>query len=159
MAVPIIYNYWAILGLDIFAIIFWLTSMSLLADEVAAYSWVATGSGDGSCFYDYAAGEYLCYRKRSVISRRGNAVLTYRNSLAAACGLGGLELYGPSASRVFLIETKTHIFLASSSSSPSCFSASISTATARVAGTAPPGSITRMLPLPRLSPPRRQLMS
>lgn len=92
MTFSTIYNYWAILGLDIFAIVFWIVSLSLLADEIAQYSWVVTDSAGGSyCFYD-DVGEYVCYKKRSVIARHSNAVVTYRNALAAACGLSGLEL-------------------------------------------------------------------
>jgi len=87
------YNYWAILGLDIFAIVFWIISMSLLAWEVAAFSWaVSDYSGYSSCGYD-AYGYYTCDKKRDInLTKRATTdVYTYRNALAAAAGLGGLE--------------------------------------------------------------------
>lgn len=97
-ALPAAYNYWAILGLDVFAIIFWIISMSLLAWEVAAFSWAygygygssSSGSGD-TCYTAY--GYSYCYKKRDVLDKRATTdVYTYRNALAAAAGLGGLEL-------------------------------------------------------------------
>ena len=85
---PVLYNYWAILGLDIFAIIFWLISFALLASEIAPYF----GSYyDTSCTYYYG----YCIKKRSVELEKRYAytnVITYRNALAAASGLGGLNL-------------------------------------------------------------------
>jgi hypothetical protein len=91
-AAPIIYNYWAILGLDIFAIVFWLISFALLASEVAAYQIVTYSAND--CYYSYAG---VCYYKRSralenLAKRATTNVYTYRNAMAAASGLGGLEL-------------------------------------------------------------------
>lgn len=94
IAVPAIYNYWAVLGLDIFACVFWLISFSLLASEVASFSIITYYSSD-SCDGVYYAG--VCYKKRSVevLSKRyaTTNIYTYRNSMAAASGLGGLELY------------------------------------------------------------------
>jgi len=85
-ALPVAYNYWAILGLDIFAIIFWIISMSLLASEVAAYSWALSDDSSTYCVYGY------CYKKRDVLQRRDTTdAYTYRDALAAAAGLGGLE--------------------------------------------------------------------
>ncbi|KUJ20106.1 uncharacterized protein LY89DRAFT_549354, partial [Mollisia scopiformis] len=84
---PVIYNYWAILGLDIFAIIFWVVSFSYLASEVAEYQIVTY---DDTCAYTYYG---YCVKKRGfTLSKRDTTdVYTYRNSMAAACGLGGLE--------------------------------------------------------------------
>jgi len=82
MLVTGLYNYWAILGLDIFAMIFWLISFALLASEVAAFSII-----------DYCYG-YYCYKKRdfSDLSKRATTnPHTYRNAMAAASGLGALE--------------------------------------------------------------------
>lgn len=90
MAVPVIYNYWAVLGLDIFAVVFWIISFSLLASEVAAYG-IVTYNSD-SCDYYYNG---YCYKKRGLnflLKRATTNVYTYRNSMAAASGLGGLEL-------------------------------------------------------------------
>jgi hypothetical protein len=86
----VLYNYWAVLGLDIFAIVFWITSFSLLASEVAAYN-------ISSCDYYYYG---YCYKKRDLnfLPKRyaTTDIVTYRNSMAAASGLGGLELYVPN---------------------------------------------------------------
>lgn len=84
-----IYNYWAILGLDIFAIIFWLVSFAYLASEVAAYQIVTYTDTCTYVYYGY------CLKKRDVdLAKRATTdVYTYRNSMAAASGLGGLELY------------------------------------------------------------------
>jgi hypothetical protein len=85
---PVLYNYWAILGLDIFAIVFWITSFSLLASEVAAYH-IVTYTVDDCAYYYFG----YCVKKRSLEERATGGVYTYRNSMAAASGLGGLELY------------------------------------------------------------------
>lgn len=88
MALKSAYNYWAILGLDIFAIVFWLISFALLASEVAAFLWgYGYSSSTSTCYYGY------CYKKRDIAARATTDLYTYRNSLAAASGLGGLELY------------------------------------------------------------------
>ncbi|KAE8450133.1 hypothetical protein EG329_006914 [Mollisiaceae sp. DMI_Dod_QoI] len=94
---PVIYNYWAFLGLDIFAIIFWLVSFAYLASEVAEYQIVTY---DDTCSYYYYG---YCVKKRGLgLSKRATTnVYTYRNSMAAASGLGGLE---------FLLFTITLIF-------------------------------------------------
>jgi hypothetical protein len=88
IAFPIAYNYWAILGLDIFAIIFWLISFALLASEVAGYSVVTYY--DNYCTYVNG----YCYKKRAIglEKRASTSPYTYRNAMAAASGLGGLEL-------------------------------------------------------------------
>jgi hypothetical protein len=82
---PVLYNYWAILGLDIFATIFWIISFALLASEVASHPIVT-----------YCTFYYFCYsyKKRDVdLAKRATTnVVTYRNAMAAASGLGGLEL-------------------------------------------------------------------
>jgi len=92
IAVPAMYNYWAILGLDIFGVVFWLVSFALLASEVAAYQIVTYTFDTSSCNYYYAG---VCYKKRSLnfLAKRvaTTNVYTYRNALAAASGLGGLE--------------------------------------------------------------------
>jgi hypothetical protein len=85
-AAPVMYNYWAILGLDIFAIVFWIISFSLLGSEVAAHPIVNYSVDD--CLYSY-----LCYYKRNIDGYTTKELYTYRNSMAAASGLGGLELY------------------------------------------------------------------
>jgi len=98
--VPIIYNYWAILGLDIFAVIFWLVSFAYLASEMGAVKtlyddYYNSYSSDysGSNCYTYSDGVTYCTRKRdlSVFSKRTSAAVTDYQVLAAAAGLGGLE--------------------------------------------------------------------
>lgn len=71
---PSIYNYWAVLGLDIFMVIMWLSSFALLASQVAAF--FAYSSYD--YYYGYVG---LGTGDRIVVS-----------CLAAASALGGLEL-------------------------------------------------------------------
>lgn len=65
----IMYNYWAILGLDIFLIIFWLCSFSVTAVNAHLYEYV-----DGFYFY----GGYF------------NS--TYQNVLRTAAVFGAIEL-------------------------------------------------------------------
>jgi hypothetical protein len=89
---PVIYNYWAILGLDIFAIIFWIVSFSLLASEVSSNLGIdSPDSLDTGCLGTW---DYYCTKKRSIgLSKRrliANLYM-YRNAMAAASALGGLE--------------------------------------------------------------------
>ena len=81
LVMPAFYNYWAILGVDIFAIVFWLISFALLGSETSTLFAVV------ECYDGY------CYKKRDVgLVKRYTDFHTYRNALAAAAGLGGLEL-------------------------------------------------------------------
>lgn len=88
-ALTVAYNYWAILALDIFAIVFWLISFALLGSEIAVYGWGYSYSSSSSS-YCYAG---YCIKKRDVgIEKRATTnYYTYRNAMAAAAGLGGLE--------------------------------------------------------------------
>lgn len=169
MTFPAMYNYWAILGLDIYAIIVWLSAASLGADALSgsilgdqfstgavpytggsntftsfptatSSTTAATGfislptttgaasnssptsptsgtdpTGTQTCIYDPSTGLYdICYKKRT-ISLLGRATVdgisystTPRNALAAACGLGGLEMYVQFPSLLFGIRLTTH---------------------------------------------------
>jgi hypothetical protein len=80
------YNYWAILGLDIFAIVFWIIAFPLLASNVASFDTFISDCD----FYGYN----ICYKKKRGVGlvKRDVNVYTYRNAMAAAAGLGGLEL-------------------------------------------------------------------
>jgi len=81
---PAVYNYWAVLALDIFLVIMWLASFALLASEVAAvYSY------SGSSYYYYDS-----YYKRSDIAKRSAVVdaSAWAACLAACSALGGVEL-------------------------------------------------------------------
>ncbi|KAI1384332.1 uncharacterized protein F4822DRAFT_66914 [Hypoxylon trugodes] len=75
---PKAYNYWAILGLDIFLVIFWLISFAILASQVAY----------GFAVYDSYSDYYDDYYD---ISDYKAAYMTYGGCLAGAAGLGGVE--------------------------------------------------------------------
>lgn len=69
ISVPKIYNYWAILGLDIFCFIFWLTSAGHHGAEVGVLIAVINGnySSYGGCAYGY------CRRSLAVLETRGKS--------------------------------------------------------------------------------------
>jgi len=73
---PIIYNYWAILGLDIFAIVFWFSSFILMAVEASRFHTVY--------FFDEI------FFKRSLVKRNTN-FHTYKGVMGATAGMGALE--------------------------------------------------------------------
>ncbi|XXH06163.1 hypothetical protein Hte_012609 [Hypoxylon texense] len=78
---PRAYNYWAILGLDIFLVIFWLISFAILAAQVAsAFAYYSSVSDYYNEYYDYYD-----------LSDYDTAVTIYGGCLAAAAGLGGVE--------------------------------------------------------------------
>jgi len=78
---PTAYNYWAILGLDIFLLVFWLASFALLASQVAAFM----------SYYSYYSSYSSSYSDYYTYSTYDAAVITYAAILAGAAGLGGLE--------------------------------------------------------------------
>ncbi|PQE10422.1 Integral membrane protein [Rutstroemia sp. NJR-2017a WRK4] len=95
LSFPKLYNYWAILGLEILAVIFWVVSFPLLASEIAnslgyySYSdyyssYGCTYSYDGYCYYKQKRGLELAKRATTTF-------YTYRNAMIAAAALGGLE--------------------------------------------------------------------
>lgn len=69
------YNYWAVLALDMFAIVFWIASFALLAAQVAPWM-----GGYTICDY-YECDTY----------ELSGTELTVAACLCAAAGLGGLE--------------------------------------------------------------------
>ncbi|KAI1768130.1 hypothetical protein GGR53DRAFT_13780 [Hypoxylon sp. FL1150] len=75
---PKAYNYWAILGLDIFLVVFWLISFAILAAQVAA----------AFAYYDEVRDEY---DDDYDLSDYDTAVTVYGSCLAAAAGLGAVE--------------------------------------------------------------------
>ncbi|KAM3067842.1 hypothetical protein ACMFMG_011326 [Clarireedia jacksonii] len=90
---PSLYNYWAILGLDILAVIFWVVSFPLLGSEIASYSDYYTGySSSYDCLSEYNG---YCYYKHKrgldIVKRATTTLYTYRNAMIAAAALGGLE--------------------------------------------------------------------
>jgi hypothetical protein len=78
-ATPALYNYWAVLSLDIFLIIMWLASFALLASGVAALFAVTT-------YYDFTTGTNV---SSNGLTPKGQI---FASCMAAAAGLGGLEL-------------------------------------------------------------------
>jgi membrane protein implicated in regulation of membrane protease activity len=81
LAVPAIYNYWAIMGLDIFGVIFWLSSFITMAVEASNF-----GTFN---FYDY----YFVKRYATLVKRDTTNAHTYKNVMAATAAMGALELY------------------------------------------------------------------
>lgn len=75
-AAPAIYNYWAVMSLDILLIIFWLSSFALMASQVAPFM-----QGSTYCYYGYCT-----------TYRLTGGDLTFASCMAAVAGLGGLEL-------------------------------------------------------------------
>jgi hypothetical protein len=76
---PFLYNYWAILGLEIFAVFFWLVSFALLAAEVGNIVIVP--------FDD--CGFYCFKRKRGLVKRDGQS---FFDAMATEAAFGGVEL-------------------------------------------------------------------
>jgi hypothetical protein len=83
------YNYWAVLALEIFAIIFWLSSMANLAATRSAF--VFPVSISGCVNYGYGG---ICYKKRDTGStKRDVATSGYLDMISASAGLAGLETF------------------------------------------------------------------
>lgn len=72
-----LYNFWAVLALECFLVLFWLVSFALLASEV---------SGLGFGGYPYTC-VYYCF-KRSLVKRND----PFYSTMATAAALGGVEL-------------------------------------------------------------------
>ncbi|KAF9878592.1 integral membrane protein [Colletotrichum karsti] len=72
---PKAYNYWAVLALDCFLVVFWLCAFALLASEAA---------------YVFALGAYCDYYVDCYASTRA-ALLIISACMSAAAGVGGLE--------------------------------------------------------------------
>ncbi len=81
---PSIYNYWAILSLDIFFVVMWLASFALLASRVAAWFSLTSYSSSYSSYYSsYYSSSYYGLSSTDYI---------WLACQAAAASLGGLEL-------------------------------------------------------------------
>ncbi|TGO30442.1 hypothetical protein BPAE_0005g00360 [Botrytis paeoniae] len=83
---PVLYNYWAILGLDIIAVILWVVSFPILASQIA----------NAITVEDTCTSYYYCYyykRKRGLgLEKRAETTWeTYKNVMIATSALGGLE--------------------------------------------------------------------
>jgi hypothetical protein len=75
---PNSYNYWAVLALDIFLVVMWLASFALLASEVSLLF-------SDLDYYDSYSDTYSEYASDDITT-------AWVSCLAAAAGLGGLEL-------------------------------------------------------------------
>jgi len=84
VAVKAAYNYWAVLGLDIFGFVFWLTSMGLMASWVSGFSDVYD--------YSYTCYYYYCSRKRDILPRTIYAGNVYVGAMKGAAGVAGIEV-------------------------------------------------------------------
>ncbi|OHW94117.1 integral membrane protein [Colletotrichum incanum] len=73
--IPKVYNYWAVLALDIFLVVFWLCSFALLASNVAYLFDSSVCDYYGYCYSSTPTGLYLVFTA----------------CMAAAAGIGGLE--------------------------------------------------------------------
>ncbi|KAK3330178.1 hypothetical protein B0H66DRAFT_597724 [Apodospora peruviana] len=73
-----LYNYWAVMSLDILLVVMWLSSFALLASQIAA-------------FFAYAGGTYYDYYGYSYSHGLSSAETIVASCLAAAAGLGGVE--------------------------------------------------------------------
>lgn len=82
------YNFWALLALEIFGVIFWLSSFAVLADLLASWiSTVASASTSSYCYYSY----YYCYKKRD-LQKRDVTFEDYENIIIVTLAFSVLEL-------------------------------------------------------------------
>lgn len=80
------YNYWAILGLDILAVILWVVSFPILASQIAnaiAVEDTCSTYYDGYCYYKH---------KRGLEKRAETTWETYKNVMIVTSALAGVEL-------------------------------------------------------------------
>lgn len=122
LSFPVIYNYWAIMALDIYQLIIWLVAMAVTASDISdinkALDLFNYDGGDYGGYGDYGnggsgssdGGQY-CYdgycvsykQKRSGVPFDGNfgkldtedKGKTYRGIVAAIAGISGLQMYVP----------------------------------------------------------------
>lgn len=94
---PGLYNRWAVLGLEIFGVAFWLVSFLLLAHWTSVYNayWFGENGSYGWWNAPYAPDE-IGFRKRSILKRSTNKYHTGVVLAGTAAGLGGVELYVPA---------------------------------------------------------------
>lgn len=81
------YNYWALLALEIFGVLFWLSSMAALAATRAAF--VFPTEINGCVNYGYGG---VCYKKRDIIEKRAVATYGYLDMMSATAGLSAIEM-------------------------------------------------------------------
>lgn len=87
---PVIYNYWAVLGLDIVAVILWIVSFPILASQIAN---TVTYDETYTCGYEYAG--YCYYKSKRALGVEKRATTTwetYKNVMIATAAFAGVEL-------------------------------------------------------------------
>lgn len=96
---PSVYNYWAILALEIFAVIFWLCTMGVLASYAGALTVGYSGYayGDSNSYYETSCDPnyYSCTRKRAVQALTKRFTPGYALSvglIGGTAGIAALEL-------------------------------------------------------------------
>jgi hypothetical protein len=93
---PTLYNRWAVLGLEIFGVIFWLVSFSLLANFTSWYNGDDYWYGDGDSYGFWKAPylpEDVGFAKRASVKKTGHSRYHAGVALAGtAAGLGAIEL-------------------------------------------------------------------
>ena len=80
------YNYWAILGLDIFLVVFWLISFALVASEAKSY--VQFSAEPSDCPFDDRS-----IHRRECFQYQNTSSSTYRNVLRVTAVFGAFELW------------------------------------------------------------------
>ncbi|KAG8163314.1 hypothetical protein KVR01_006611 [Diaporthe batatas] len=86
----VVYNYWAILALDIFGMVFWIASFALLASQVAGF----IAGGNTVCVGDY-------YVTCTTYDLSGTDMMI-AGCLCAAAGVGGIEFI------LFIVSLSVH---------------------------------------------------
>lgn len=86
------YNYWAVLALDIFGVVFWLASMGALAATRAAFIFPTTISG---CGHSGDIGGGYCFKRRQLesLNKRDAYVASYGylNLMSGAAGVSAIN--------------------------------------------------------------------
>jgi hypothetical protein len=82
------YNYWAVLALDIFGVVFWLSSMAALAATRSTF--VIPTTIDECVNYGYGG---ICDKKRDLLKREYVATFGYLDMMSGSAGLAALEMF------------------------------------------------------------------
>ncbi|KAK4949690.1 hypothetical protein LTR10_011531 [Elasticomyces elasticus] len=91
---PALYNRWAVLGLEIFGVVFWLVSFLLLAHWTSVYNSYWLDENDTYGWWDASsAPNEIGFKKRGVFKRSSNRYHTGIALAGTAAGLGGVEFF------------------------------------------------------------------
>ncbi|EXJ86186.1 hypothetical protein A1O1_06556 [Capronia coronata CBS 617.96] len=90
---PALYNRWAVLGLEIFGVFFWLLSFGLLANWTNVHNsfWFGQNGSYGFWHAPFDPSD-IGLRTRSIVKRGTNKYHTGVALAGTAAGLGGVEL-------------------------------------------------------------------